>query len=109
MRIWHPDLIPQLCTKHFVACWREALGAYSIITGDKQGYRNHPATQEYIDCPEALHGILSQIKEESIKRGYNFKDVPPKVTKGGSIKPWQTIGEQILALKEKPCECNPII
>ena len=54
MRIWHEQLIPHLCKQHLLACWREALGAYSIITKNKRGYRNHPATQEFIDAPYAL-------------------------------------------------------
>lgn len=106
MRIWHEQLIPNLCVKHFVALWREALGAYKIIAENKKGYRNHPATQEFIECPEQLHDILCLVKEESKKRGYNFKDVPERVVFGGERRPWQTLEEQIEWLKTKGCNCR---
>lgn len=106
MRIWHKHLIPQLCTKHFVAVWREALGAYNIITEDKQGYRNHPATKEFEDSPGDLWDVLALIKQESIKRGYNFKELPPKVNVYGQIKEWQSLQTQITILRNKGCNCN---
>lgn len=106
MRIWHEQLIPKLCSKHLVAVWREALGAYKIITENKKGYRNHPATQEFVEAPEALHARLTQIKQEADNRNYNFKTVPDKVSFGGSIKEWQSLEEQTTHLKSKLCKCN---
>lgn len=106
MRIWHANLIPKLCRQHLLAVWRESLGAYKIITEDKQGYRNHPATQEFINCPELLHQRLQIIKAEAVKRGYNFKEVPPLVTFAGKPKEWQTLNQQIEVLKTKQCECK---
>jgi len=106
MRIWHEQLIPNLCVKHLVAVWREGLGAYKIITENKKGYRNHPATQEFINCPELLWERLKLIRQEAVKRGYNFKELPKKVEFGGEIKPWQTLQEQIEVLKAKGCQCK---
>lgn len=105
MRIWHPRLIPKLCTRHLVAMWREANGAYKIITEGKKGYSKHPATKEYANCPEKLHAVLTKLKSESISRGYNFKQVPVKVSFGGRQKVWQTYEEQVARLKEKGCPC----
>lgn len=106
MRVWHIDLIPYLCSTHLVACWREALGAYSIITEGKTGYANHPQTKQYAECPEALHDVLMALKQEADKRGYHFKDVPERVEFGGTEKPWQTLEEQVEWLKTKGCKCS---
>lgn len=106
MRIWHQDLIPKLCTKHLVACWREALGAYKIITEGKRGYSNHPATKEFAECPEALYKRLKLLHKEATKRGYHFKDVPPLVKFGGQVREWQSLSEQVDRIKEKKCNCK---
>lgn len=109
MRIWHPSLLPKLCPKHFVAVWREALGAYSIIVNNKPGYRHHPAVKEYMNRPDKLWNVLQKIKKESIRRGYNFKELPPppdlKLCYGTKGR-WQTIEEQIEVLKSKGCNCK---
>jgi len=105
MRIWHESLIPKLCVKHLVAMWRESLGAYAIITQGKKGYRSHPATQEFVECPEQLHDVLVQLYLESVKRGYKFKDIPDHVAYYGSRKPWQSLNEQVVVLKAKQCSC----
>lgn len=105
MRIWHESLIPNLCVKHLVACWRESLGAYSIITQGKKGYSNHPATQEFAQCPEQLYDVLVQLKHEAECRGYKFKELPSRIVFGGDRKPWQSREEQIQVLKTKQCAC----
>ena len=107
MRILHEQLIPNLCQKHLCAMWCEGLGAYKIITENKKGYRNHPATQEFIDAPLALWHRLLQVKLEMEYRGYHPKEIPPKPQNStGSINLWQTLEEQIQILKDKKCKCN---
>jgi hypothetical protein len=108
MRIWHEKLIPKLCQKHLCAMWREGLGCYKIITEGKKGYRNHPATKEFINAPWQLVKRLHLIRNEMIKRGYH----PKKIIKlrsaylESSIKPWQTLEQQIEILKGKGCKCK---
>lgn len=108
MRIWHKKLIPKLCQKHLCAVWRESLGCYKIITHNKQGYRHHPATQEFINCPQALHARLALIKAEATKRGYHFKELPPHVSFKGKVKEWQSLATQKAVLKDKGCKCEII-
>ena len=89
--------------------WREGLGAYKIIIEGKQGYRNHPATQEYINAPHALYGVLALVRDEMLKRGYHPKEMPvqPQIsTNIENIKPWQSIEEQLAILKAKGCKCE---
>lgn len=106
MRIWHEKLIPCLCRNHILGVWREALGAYKIITEGKLGYRFHPATKEFLECPEALHYRLRVIREEMLRRGYNPKELPELVEFGGVVREWQTLEEQVEVLRGKGCECN---
>jgi len=109
MRIWHEKLIPKLCQKHLCALWREGLGCYKIITEDKKGYRNHPATKEFEKAPEKLLIRLHKTRNEMLRRGYN-----PKMIDGyefakslnEEVKEWQTLEEQIELLKAKNCKCN---
>ena len=105
MRIWDKRLIPRLCQKHLCAMWRESLGAYSIITEGKSGYRNHPATQEFINSPADLYDILSIVRDEMLKRGYHPKELPKKVNTRSTIKSWQNLKQQVEVLKNKKCKC----
>lgn len=108
MRIWHENLIPILCRQHLLAVWREALGCYNIVTSDKKGYRNHPATKEFLDCPQALHDRLQVIRAEMLKRGYKPKELPERIQKVGNVKQWETYEAQVIKLKAKGCECKII-
>lgn len=107
MRIWNEKLIPSLCQKHLCAMWREGLGAYKIIVEHSTcSYSKHPATLEFINCPENLWQRLELLKDEATKRGYHFKDLPKYVKFGGQVKEWQTLEEQKEILKSKKCKCN---
>lgn len=108
MRVWHQDLIPKLCSRHLVAVHREARGAYKIITEKRTdlSYHKHPATQEFIECPEALHKRMQAVCDEADKRGYNFQRPPELVVFGGEVKEWQSLEQQIEVLKSKNCKCN---
>jgi len=112
MRIWHEKIIPRLCSKHLVAVWREALGCYKIITENKKGYSNHPATIEFKDCPDKLYKRLELIRSEMLSRCYHPKDLPAKCKDTNSEpKEWQSLEEQLERLKEKrltikSCKCN---
>ena len=107
MRIWHEQLIPKLCRQHLLAVWREGLGCYKIITENKKGYRNHPATQEFINAPNFLWRRLKIIREEMLSRGYNPKPLPNEpLVVDIKLKEWQTLEEQILLLQSKGCGCK---
>lgn len=107
MRIWHEKLIPKLCQKHICGVWREALGAYKIITEDKKGYRNHPAVKEFENAAGCLWERLHFIREEMLRRGYHPKELPAFVDCAShDQKEWQTLEQQIEILKTKGCKCH---
>lgn len=107
MRIWHESLIPKLCRQHLLAMWREGLGAYSIITNNKKGYRNHPAVKEFENNHLELKNRLWAVRQEMLKRGYNPKPLPDaRMRCDGKVIPWQTLEEQIEIIKYKKCDCK---
>lgn len=115
MRIWHEQLIPKLCQKHLCGMNREMRGAYNIIanywqTKEKRGYFNHPATQEFLYCPNRLYGVMQSVVEEMKKRGYHPSPLPEKsIINGGFdgyFMEWQSLDEQIKILRFKGCKCN---
>lgn len=106
MRIWHEKLIHILCRQHLLAVWREGLGCYKIITENKKGYHNHPATQEFINSPADLWNRLSMIRIEMLARGWNPKPLSPLVDKRGEVKEWQDLDTQVKLLRSKGCECK---
>lgn len=114
MRIWHEELIPKLCRQHLLACWREGLGCYNILTENKSGYRNHPQVIEFEKASDKLWVRLSKVRGEMVKRGYNPKELPELWGSGyTSIQEltwykenqWQTLEEQTEVLKNKGCNC----
>ena len=113
MRVWHKNLIPQLCNMHLVALWREARIMFYGIINDKPGWRNHPARKEFENCPDKLWDRMMLVKNEADKRGLNFKaPIPPRPKESG-IEPieWQSLEEQIEILKQKSkdierCKCR---
>jgi len=113
MRIWHEELIPDLCQKHLCAMWRESLGCYKIITENKKGYRNHPAVKEFIGFANILWIRLGMVRKEMINRGYNPKLMPstPDLSLCGTFEAykrgqWQTLEEQKQILRDKGCKCK---
>jgi hypothetical protein len=111
MRIWHEQLIPRLCRQHLLAMWREGLGAYSIITNDKKGYRNHPALKEFAACPNLLAQRLQAVRAEMLRRGYHPKEAPIPIQAELEIEQeryheWQSLEEQVERLKAKGCACQ---
>ena len=111
MRVWHQNLIPKLCRQHLLACWRESLGAYKIITENKKGYRNHPAVKEFLGNPLALWARLYHIREEMLRRGYKPKELPELKSVDGyfftlDFYEWQSLNEQIEVLRSKGCDCK---
>lgn len=108
MRIWHEKLLPKLCRPHILACWREALGAYEIISKNKSGYRNHPATKEFEKALPALWNRLYWIRHEMLNRGYKPKELPPKPKDvlPNVVNEWQSLEHQVEILRSKGCKCD---
>jgi len=109
MRVW--DIHPKhLCHKHLLAEHRELHGLWNILTkhGAKGGYSRHPETLRWVGKQKALYLRHQELVKEFDRRGYNHKTPLYKnLAKGsGSQKIFiNTIKEQRLILKQKPCKC----
>jgi len=119
MRIWHEKLIPKLCKKHLLACWREGLGCLNILLFNKKGYSNHPQVKQYEHDILALLWILCYVRQVMLAREYHPKEILDSDEKWEAyIKlrmeqmykrleiPWQTLEEQTEILRNKNCDCE---
>lgn len=69
MRIW--DVPPeQLCRAHLLGEHRELHAIWSVLTGDKTGYRHHPETLRWEGRLAALYARHVALVEEMRSRGY---------------------------------------
>jgi len=96
MRLWslHPEYLD---TKGLVALWREGIMARNVLTGETEGYKNHPQLERFKkqDNPVlAIDTYLLNVYNESKRRQYNFQrdkigfkftDTKIKVTDGQMI------------------------
>jgi hypothetical protein len=76
MRLWsiHPCYLD---SKGLVALWREGLLAKAVLSGETQGYRNHPQLARFKASPDPVSSIAAYLKEvhvESLRRGYHFDE-----------------------------------
>jgi|SRR5579862_5894108 len=74
MRLWtlHPRYLD---AKGLVACWREALLAQKVLSGETRGYRNHPQLLRFRSADDPMSAIaafLHEIAAEARRRGYKF-------------------------------------
>ena len=74
MRLWsiHPRYLD---ASGLVACWREALLARQVLSGNTKGYRHHPQLQRFrrTDDPvRATDAYLSGLLQEANRRSYRF-------------------------------------
>jgi len=106
MRIWDEKLIPYLCDIHLRSMWHEGWTIYSVITNNLKGWRNHPQTLVFENCPEKLWHILYLVRKEMLSRGFNPMKMKKRVCYGGNVEEWQTLEEQIEILKSKKCKCK---
>ena len=93
--------------------WREGLGMWKILSENKKGYQNHPATKEFKNHLDMLWERLYEVRDEMIKRGYHPKTLPNlrHTPQGdnccvGFPIPWQTLEEQIEVIRLKNCKCK---
>jgi hypothetical protein len=109
MRVW--DIHPKhLCRKHLLAEHRELHGLWNILTKykGKGGYSHHPETLRWIGKTRALYDRHEALVEEFDKRGYNHQTpLDKKLATGASGQTVfiNTVEEQKVILKNKPCDC----
>ncbi|MCP2282173.1 hypothetical protein APR04_001068 [Promicromonospora umidemergens] len=74
MRLWSLD--PALLDRQgLVACWREALLAQAVLLGRTRGYTAHPQLERFREHPQpatAISAYLHGVRDEAIRRGYQF-------------------------------------
>ena len=109
MRIW--DINPKyLCRKHLLAEHRELHGLWNILIKHKGegGYSKHPETLRWVGKQKALYKRHREIAEEFSCRGYKHQTPLDKkfaIGLGNQQTFINTIREQRVILKQKPCEC----
>lgn len=109
MRVW--DIHPKhLCRKHLLAEHRELHGLWNILTKHKGkgGYSRHPETLRWVGKTKALYMRHEALISEFAKRGYkHHSPLAKKLAKGSSDQQMfiNTIREQKVILKNKPCDC----
>jgi len=109
MRVW--DIHPKyLCRRHLLAEHRELHGLWNLLTKNKGkgGYSHHPETLRWVGKQKALYNRHEVLVKEFYRRGYqHYTPLDKKFAKGlGSQSVHiNTIHEQKLILKQKPCDC----
>jgi len=109
MRVW--DIHPRhLCRKHLLAEHRELHGLWNILTKHKGkgGYSRHPETLRWVGKLKALYERHQMLVKEFSARGYrHLSPLDKRLAKGnGGQKVFiNTVAEQKIILKNKPCEC----
>jgi hypothetical protein len=109
MRVW--DIHPKhLCRQHLLAEHRELHGLWNILTKHKGkgGYSRHPETLRWVGKQKALYHRHEALILEFSRRGYQHHTPLNKklATGSGSQNVYiNTIREQKVILKQKPCEC----
>ena len=109
MRVW--DIHPKhLCRKHLLAEHRELHGLWNILTihKGKGGYSRHPETLRWVGKEKALYERHEALVREFTRRGYKHHtplDERLARGQGGQKVLINTIAEQKVILRDKPCEC----
>ncbi|MFA5000197.1 MAG: pyrimidine dimer DNA glycosylase/endonuclease V [Patescibacteria group bacterium] len=109
MRIW--DLDPKyLCRQHLLAEHRELHGLWNILTihQGRGGYSRHPETLRWVGKTRALYERHEALVKEFARRGYkHHSPLDKRLAKGQSRQTayLNTIAEQKVILKKKPCAC----
>jgi len=108
MRIW--DIKPQiLCRQHLLGEHRELHALWTILSNDKQGYRNHPETKRWVGKLNALHSRHEALVQEMKNRGYTHHTPLDKTNLDDLGKQDQfvhSIEEQMEILRQKGCDCK---
>mgnify|MGYP003392925917 CR=1 FL=1 len=109
MRVW--DIHPKhLCRKHLLAEHRELHGLWNILTKHKGkgGYSRHPETLRWVGKQKALYLRHEELIKEFNRRGYHhYSPLDEKLATGLSDQQVfiDTVKNQKVILKNKPCDC----
>ena len=112
MRVW--DIKPNLlCRKHLLAEHRELHGLWNILTKHKGvgGYSHHPETLRWVGKTRALYNRHEELVAEFTRRHYrHLTPLNKKLAVGKKVQNVfiNTIAEQKILLKNKPCNCFSI-
>lgn len=108
MRIW--DLPPErLCRAHLLGEHRELHAIWSVLTGDKAGYRNHPETLRWEGRLAALYDRHAALVDEMRARGYRHASpLDARLATGATVqdKFVDPPEAQVEILRSKGCDCG---
>ena len=107
MRIW--DLPPErLCRAHLLGEHRELHAVWSVLTGDKSGYRKHPETLRWEGHLAALYARHTALVDEMRSRGYTHSSPLDAALATGRAVQERYVDSpeaQITILRSKRCDC----
>jgi hypothetical protein len=107
MRIW--DVEPALlCRNHLLGEHRELHAVWSIITQNKQGYKNHPETRRWRGKLAALYIRHESLVREMARRGYRHNSpLNSDLAVGDDRQDFllDSIEEQLAILESRNCGC----
>ena len=107
MRIW--DLPPPvLCRRHLLGEHRELHALWSILTGGKTGYANHPETRRWRGRLAALYRRHEALVAEMERRGYRHATpLDPALATGAAVQDTYVDppARQRALLRAKGCDC----
>jgi len=109
MRIWDIET-KYLCRQHLLAEHRELHGLWNILTKHRGqgGYSRHPETLRWVGKTRALYTRHERLAREFKRRGYSHCSPLYKKYAAGLARQKvfiNTISEQKIILKNKPCGC----
>lgn len=108
MRIW--DLPPTLlCRLHLLGEHRELHAIWSILTGQRSGYRHHPEVLRWEGALRALHARHAEQVRELKHRGYAHRsplDYSLAVGESRPLRRVDSIAAQRRLLRTKGCNCR---
>lgn len=108
MRVW--DLDPsRLCRQHLLGEHAELHALWTILTGDREGYRDHPETKRWEGKLAALYRRHEALVEEMTARGYRHESpLDAELATGASEQDAYVDppGDQEAILREKGCDCD---
>jgi hypothetical protein len=108
MRIW--DLPPaRLCRNHLLGEHRELHAIWSVLTGAKTGYRNHPETVRWEGRLAALYARHAALVEQMLVRGYTHSSpLDARLATGAATQDHYVDSPeaQVAILRAKGCDCD---